>query len=600
MSRKLHRRGRGALSLCAEVRAARVYTPRPGVTMRTRVGVGVVVGAFLVAAAAHARGDDAASAPSEPGPDGSARGDGRALLVPLEKRALAPARRVALAPLDAKALLAEDARSRSVKGRRHAVVREHRPLRAPRRLVPSARGVVSDGRGGLVWTGEIEAKGALSLRLRFSRFVLPPGASVVVHDAEEPAEGYGPFAGAGPSDAGAFWTPAVYGDRVRVELRVPAESVGASLLLEARAVLHAYREAGQTVAAGPKASGSCNVDAACDGSVSSVSRGVALMSYVSSGWGFNCSGALLNDTDGASSIPWFLTAEHCISTEAEANSCEFYWDYAATGCGGSAPSLDSVPRTNGSTLVVASATTDVSLLRLTGALPSGRTMIGWTSATPSAGSAITGVHHPSADVMKVSRGQLSSVQSTTHDVAWSSGVTEPGSSGSPLLGSSLLVIGQLSGGWSSCSNPSGIDSYGRFDSSYPLLQSSLDPAPTPDPGPTPGPDPNPAPGPGPVGDPPGFFLGLWQKWVLGNGEMRAWRMDVLLPSRPGFQFRMKVQVKGRPGAWAKVTSPQGVSSVHPKGKSFITTVRTGYWPVELHAAAEDKPKLLKVKISKNW
>ncbi|MCX5758253.1 MAG: PASTA domain-containing protein, partial [Candidatus Hydrogenedentes bacterium] len=57
---------------------------------------------------------------------------------------------------------------------------------------------------------------------------------------------------------------------------------------------------------------------------------------------------------------------------------------------------------------------------------------------------------------------------------WTSGVTEPGSSGSPLLiVSKQQVIGQLYGGGSSCTAQSSPDFYGRFDVTFPLVQSYL-------------------------------------------------------------------------------------------------------------------------------
>src|SRR5207253_1051457 len=60
---------------------------------------------------------------------------------------------------------------------------------------------------------------------------------------------------------------------------------------------------------------------------------------------------------------------------------------------------------------------------------------------------------------------------------WSSGVTENGSSGGPLLNSAHQVIGQLNGGFngpgSSCSDPSAPDQFGRFDVTYAAIQQWL-------------------------------------------------------------------------------------------------------------------------------
>ena len=546
------------------------------------------------------------------GPDG--RGDGPGGAKPLAlsfakraTRAARPARRVTLPALDVAPLLAEDAarlRQPGARARRVGVQRDFHPLRAPRRLRAATPGVQSTPDGGAAWTAEVGAPGALGVRLHFARALMPPGVSLVVYDADEPSEAYGPFTAAGPAGTGEFWAPTVFGDRVAVEVRVTSDSLGSPLVVVADAVQHIYaeRKAGHAPG-GPKASGSCEVDVACNSAyASSAAHGVALISFVSGGGTYDCSGALLNDNDTTTSTPWFLTANHCVSTPAEASTVQFYWDYYASSCGGFAPSLSSVPQSYGATLVATSSTTDVTLLRITGGLPSGRTMLGWMSSASFSGASVVGVHHPAGDIMKVSAGAITSLQSSYYDLVWSNGVTEPGSSGSPLFDTGQQVIGQLSGGYSSCTNPSGTDTYGRFDQSYPLLKPYIwditgsTPAP-PDPGPPP---PPPPPGPGPVGPPPGFFLGLWQKWRLGDGQSKSWVMDIHNANRPGFTPRLTVRVKGNRDAWAKVTSPSGVETVHPKGKSYVGNIVAGLWPIELFAAEGAPAKLLKVKASKNW
>jgi lysyl endopeptidase len=51
-------------------------------------------------------------------------------------------------------------------------------------------------------------------------------------------------------------------------------------------------------------------------------------------------------------------------------------------------------------------------------------------------------------------------------VNWNQGVTEPGSSGSPLFDPNHRIVGQLEGGLSKCGDASLIDFYGRFDLSW--------------------------------------------------------------------------------------------------------------------------------------
>lgn len=241
-------------------------------------------------------------------------------------------------------------------------------------------------------------------------------------------------------------------------------------------------------------SGSCNIDVGCRPEWESVSQGVARMLYTdtATGQSYVCTGTLLNDTR-STGTPYFLTANHCLSTEAVAATLETYWFYKAGSCGGGL-SAEAQPRF-GSTLLYTDPRTDTTLLRLTQQPPSGVVYQGWATGLLGMGEAIGGVHHPAGDAQKVSLGQAqgyaycetnrcygAGANTATHIATnWSSGVTEPGSSGSGLFlpyDGRYFLAGQLSGGNSSCETPSGVDFYGRFDTAYErALARWLDPDP---------------------------------------------------------------------------------------------------------------------------
>jgi hypothetical protein len=108
---------------------------------------------------------------------------------------------------------------------------------------------------------------------------------------------------------------------------------------------------------------------------------------------------------------------------------------------------------------------------------------------------VVGLHHPEGDLQKISRGAVQSLAAcsstssctfnhpsgTFFSVRWTVGSTEGGSSGSAAFATSndrRYVIGQLMSGSASCSNPEGIDVYGRFDIPYQAALSAwLDVAP---------------------------------------------------------------------------------------------------------------------------
>jgi hypothetical protein len=288
-------------------------------------------------------------------------------------------------------------------------------------------------------------------------------------------------------DARTYWSPVIEGPSVVVEIEIPADADAARVALEAPAISHLITSPGRDFALpSPKAAASCNLDSMCyQGTWGNESNAVARIVYTSGTSSFLCSGTLLVDRDPASAIPYFLTANHCVSTQASASSLQSYWFYRSSACDSGTRGA-SRTLTGGATLLYASSNTDSSLMRLNSTPPAGATYAGWlVGSIPPLGSRITGIHHPTGDLQKISFGSLrnyascsatgadsfscrggSSLGSTFFETTWSSGITEPGSSGSGLfLDNGHYLIGQLYGGSGAC-GASGTDFYGRFDAAY--------------------------------------------------------------------------------------------------------------------------------------
>eukprot|EP01034_Spumella_vulgaris_P012058 gene12058-15340_t len=103
---------------------------------------------------------------------------------------------------------------------------------------------------------------------------------------------------------------------------------------------------------------------------------------------------------------------------------------------------------------------------------------GWDRNNTAAGSGV-GIHHPAGDIKKIStytdaltNGNWTGTPSGSHwVVVWSpttngTGVTEGGSSGSPIFNQNKRIVGDLSGGSSFCSSTDSPDLYGKFSYSW--------------------------------------------------------------------------------------------------------------------------------------
>lgn len=308
-----------------------------------------------------------------------------------------------------------------------------------------------------VWTGTAASPGAYGVRVHFTDVNLPRGAALYVYNADGAA--FGPYTGRGPNGTGEFWSNMVRGDVASIQLRGPAGSGGS---FNVAGIGHVDRE---LLGINPQAGTLCSFNAECVESaacttspaVADAQDAVAHIQFVSGGFIFICSGGLLNDTDTSSTIPYFLTANHCISREREADSMEAFFFFEATVCGGGCFNPDGVlPSTLGADILSASSTSDYTLMRLSQPAPAGAVLMGW-NATPVAnsnGTPLFRISHPQGAPQGYSEHVVDTARPTCStwprgNWIYSSdilGATEGGSSGSPVVNGAGQVVGQLSGG----------------------------------------------------------------------------------------------------------------------------------------------------------
>lgn len=350
------------------------------------------------------------------------------------------------------------------------------------RAFPQPVKVYSDSTLYSVAEGDVRVMGVVSEEARYTRvhftgMSLPDGARVFVYSLKNPDEFYGPYEGKGPSGDGTFWTPPMEGEAVVIEYFTPhdaSDSTAAAAPFQVLEISHIFRDpltkAGENAPVTNEAvASSCNLEVTTEWA--EVAKSVGELQFTSGTSEFLCTGTLLNN-QANDFTPYLLTANHCFSTQVEAQTLRVYWNYNS---GDVLPS--GTPRTDGATLLATGTGSDFTFVRLTGSLPGGLFFAGWDATQISPNTPVTGIHHPKASHKRISFGTtnfncpngLPGPCSNFTGVFWSSGTTESGSSGSGLwkgTPANPQLVGTLYGGTASCETPTQSDYYGRFSVTY--------------------------------------------------------------------------------------------------------------------------------------
>lgn len=366
----------------------------------------------------------------------------------------------------------------------------------------SAGPAVADGNlvsrspdGTLVITRRIAAPGAAGVRLHLQNFQLQGGAQLFIYSDD--GESHGPYTDTGVFKtgpyAGDFWTNTVYADHCYIEVRFPAAATAADIAdskftlteigyLVSDGIDRAAEEVGRT----PRME-SCIIDGSCAGNsdfsrIDELRKAIGQMLYASEGGMYVCSGGLIN-TLVYSGTPYFLTANHCLSTADEAASLEVTWRFQTPSCNEGFEdwaSNSGFERTLGAQVVSTGhmeGGTDFSLLELEEDPPAGSVFLGWTTRQVPVGTRLYRISHPQGSQQAFST-QVTTNQSPCFSLPPTNfiysrkgnGATDGGSSGSPVVNGALQIVGQLYG---SCGfaigNPCSTDNYtvdGRFSSTF--------------------------------------------------------------------------------------------------------------------------------------
>lgn len=346
--------------------------------------------------------------------------------------------------------------------------------------------------GRRVWRASLRSVGAEALRVKFTSLDLGSGRLwVYAAGVEDPGD---PITGRGPYGTGDFWSSLVFADSAIIEYEpAAAGQLSSGLPFRIEEAGHFFTAPAapalpRLIANGPATSafqGSladaetpqpvCHVDVNCaPQNWRKVGKAVAIM-YTYAGedergetiWQ-TCTGTLLNNAKG-SGRPYFLTANHCVADNQQAQDTVVVWNYESIGCDGAPFVMNLVQQRVARLLATGDLPRgDYSLLLLEGRAAPGTVLAGWTTAEPAMGAALVGIHHPNFSWKRISGGNRYPDQGfgtelpaeSYYQIRWQSGHTEGGSSGSGLFNASGQLVGTLFGGDSYCNM--GQDLYGRL------------------------------------------------------------------------------------------------------------------------------------------
>jgi len=353
--------------------------------------------------------------------------------------------------------------------------------------------------GGEIYRLALKSTGAFAINVHFDQFVLAEGAQLYIYNKDK-THVIGAYTSKNNKVSKNLPIGFVKGEEIIIEYFEPANITSKSSIHINR-VGHDYRNI-NGLFGGPETgyqscynvSFGCHLDVACpeaSGWESEI-RAVSGITYYDDCQNatYLCTGSLINNTK-QDRKPYYLTADHCIDSETEANSALFYFNYESPDCGGSNGSV--VQSVAVSTLIANYQPADMTLVELSEIPPTHYNVsyAGWNRSS-SIPTSTMGIHHPRGDVKKISYSAFPPTDHTDfsyynvnynvnppivcldniypganfYNVVFDQGLTEVGSSGSPLFNSSNQIVGQLSGGpqnnW--CGNSYSI--YGKLQKSW--------------------------------------------------------------------------------------------------------------------------------------
>jgi lysyl endopeptidase len=237
----------------------------------------------------------------------------------------------------------------------------------------------------------IKSAGASGIGVHFRNFALADGEEVYVYGASSDSIVFGPFTDKGPWGSEEFWSGTVDGDTAVIEFYKRSDENGQGF--EIFEISHILAELDWRLRTNEPDVLNCELDASCYGDPEN--NAVARILFNSNGPHL-CTGTLLNNL-AQDRTPYFLTANHCVNSQAVAQTVETYWFYQTTSCNsGVLQSWFHSPP--GAQLLATQTSNDFSFMRLQTGAPGGVFFSGWTATAQFPGTSVFVLHHPDAYV----------------------------------------------------------------------------------------------------------------------------------------------------------------------------------------------------------
>ena len=361
--------------------------------------------------------------------------------------------------------------------------------------------------GSKSWFLKVTSQGASALNFHYSNLYIPEGGELFLYNQNK-NQIVGKFTSSRNITNPITHTQLVQGESTIIEYHQPKDTKS-DFKISISEVSYIFRGFEDFLSyfddpkgiSDPVRADYCQVDVACSPENNGWGEqidAVVHFTFTELGYTYVCSASVLNNT-AQDCTPYILTAWHCGEHTANQNlsGVTWYWNYQKTSCqpsnNGVNPPKGNKTMINGTVRATSGSGTlnnppgnnqvagsDFTLVELNSNIPNSYSAYyaGWDRSNTAPTSGVS-IHHPDGSAKKIST-YTNSLSSTTYNggafnahwsVIWSAttnghGVTEGGSSGSPIFNQNKRIVGQLSGGSSYCNLTNFPDKYGKMSENW--------------------------------------------------------------------------------------------------------------------------------------